>query len=61
MKTQHLGSLLKTLRIERQMTQEYVSEGICSRRHLINIESGKVLPNFHPEYLSNKKRASPFK
>ncbi len=45
MNTQHLGSLLKTLRIERQMTQEYVSEGICSRRHLINIESGKVLPN----------------
>ena len=55
MNTQHLGSLLKTLRIERQMTQEYVSEGICSRRHLINIESGKVLPNFHPEYLSNNQ------
>ncbi|MCT4596501.1 MAG: helix-turn-helix transcriptional regulator [Vallitalea sp.] len=42
MNAKNLGKLIKYLRNTYNMTQEELATGICTRRHLSNIENGKV-------------------
>ncbi len=41
------GKLFKELRLKKGITQIQLSEGICSERHIKNIESGRNFPNFN--------------
>ncbi len=42
----HLGSLVKQLRTEKNLSQEQLADIIeCSRRHFLRIESGEVFPS----------------
>lgn len=41
------GGLFKALRLKKGITQFQLSEGICSERHIKNIESGRNFPNFN--------------
>jgi transcriptional regulator with XRE-family HTH domain len=40
-----IGSVIKEIRREKQLTQNNITEGFFSTRHLINIENGSVSPS----------------
>lgn len=43
--TMEIGALIRRMREKNKMTQKELCEGICTVRHLSNIENGKVNPS----------------